>query len=530
MGCHQIVAAGVAALCFAGTALAQESPRPDAATCAAAIRALLADVAARDLDTSAGPPRNAFLTLNTSAIAEAGVLDRLTEAGARPGPLHCMPVAVKDNFDTYDMPVTVGSLSLVGNQPPRDAEFVARLRRAGAIIVGKTNMDEFAMGIGGISGAGGRVGNAYDPNQSAGGSSSGSGVAVGMGWVPIALGSDNCGSLRIPAAYNGAVSLRPTYGRFSTEGLFPIGFVNGVPGAIARDTAMLSRAWTVLSETWKVDQAQAPDALRGKRIGILGRLGLDGLWSAGDEATRTTFDAGLDLMRTAGAELVKDVRIDDFDLRLGTEFIAGFAPKVDALLTRYPGPHRDWRDICRSGRIRPEWSASECMKVAASSPKREAAARDRVAANRSRVVALLDRLKLDAIVYPVDGRGGAQANVSPHITCYIAGGSGLPAVAFPAALDSRGLPIGLELLGRPDADESLVAMMGAFEALRGAFPAPPAAAARRDMAGFDLSDINNIHLEIGYRAFRSRKSRAQGDLAPDRFRALTDDVIRAWQR
>src|SRR5262245_35501009 len=133
----------------------------EASSCAATIRAVLADIAARDLDTSQGPPLNAFLTLNPNAVAQAETLDRNAAAGTPKGPLFCLPIAVKDNFDTYDMPATVGSLALVGNQPPRDASFVERLRAAGAVIVGKTNMDEFAMGIRGLSGAGGRVGNAY---------------------------------------------------------------------------------------------------------------------------------------------------------------------------------------------------------------------------------------------------------------------------------------------------------------------------------------------------------------------------------
>src|SRR5262249_23591913 len=111
-----------------------------AGPCATAIRAVLADIARRDLDTSAGPPLNAFITLNPSAVAQAEALDRKTAAGEPRGAMFCTPVAVKDNFDTYDMPAMVGSLALIGNQPERDAPFVARLRQAGAIIVGKTNM------------------------------------------------------------------------------------------------------------------------------------------------------------------------------------------------------------------------------------------------------------------------------------------------------------------------------------------------------------------------------------------------------
>lgn len=153
----------VAATVLAAPASAQPG---DTQSCAATIRALIADIAARDLDTSRGPPHNAFLALNTSAVAQAEQLDR---AAGPKRPLHCVPVAVKDNFDTHDMPMTAGSLALAGNRPPGDAALVKRLREAGAIIIGKTNMDEFAFGIAGISGAGGRVGNAYDPRQSAGG-------------------------------------------------------------------------------------------------------------------------------------------------------------------------------------------------------------------------------------------------------------------------------------------------------------------------------------------------------------------------
>ncbi|MCC6778321.1 MAG: hypothetical protein IT537_17055 [Hyphomicrobiales bacterium] len=231
--------------------------------CVVAVRNLLTEIIRHDLDTAHGPPLNAFLTLNPNAVAQAEKLDRAVAAGAPKGPLFCVPVAVKDNFATYDMPMTAGSLALIGNQPPQDAELVARLRRAGAIIVGKTNMDEFAMGIRGLSGAGGRVGNAYDTRQSAGGSSAGSGAAVGAGLVPFPLGSDNCGSLRIPAVYNGAVTLRASYGRFNSEGVFPIGFINGVPGVIARDTDTLRAALAVVGDGWRTDADETLVAMMG---------------------------------------------------------------------------------------------------------------------------------------------------------------------------------------------------------------------------------------------------------------------------
>lgn len=505
-----------------GRASAQDqAPR----SCAGTIRAVLTDIAARDLDTSTGPPLNAFLTLNPSALAQAEALDRAVAAGAPKGPLFCTPVGVKDNFDTYDTPTTVGSLALVGNQPPADAPFVARLRAAGAIIVGKTNMDEFAMGISGISGAGGRVGNAYDPRQSAGGSSSGSGVAVAAGFVPIALGSDNCGSLRVPAAYNGVVSVRATFGRFNTDGIFPIGFVDGVPGVITRDATTLNAALAIVGDGWRPDEARN-GTLSGKRIGVLRRYGGRNPWAAADPETQALFARTIALIRREGAAIVEDVTLDDVDVRLGPDFLKGFARRVDASLARYPSSRRTWREVCASGRIRPEWTARECMALAASSARDEQRAVDQIARNQQRIVATLDRLRLDALLYPVDGRGGARDDVSNDIACFVASTSGLPAAAFPVALDARGLPVGMEILGRPNDDEKLVALMAAFERARGAFPPPPRTPGSLAVATLDVPRQNALRLRLGWTAYKTRHGKSLGALVPERFRDLTASVIR----
>jgi aspartyl-tRNA(Asn)/glutamyl-tRNA(Gln) amidotransferase subunit A len=513
----------IAVLLSAANATHAQEPPP--ASCEAIIRTVLADIATRDLDTSRGPPLNAFIAINPNALAQARTLDEATASGAARGALHCMPIAVKDNFDTYDLPSTAGSLSLIGNQPPRDAPFVARLRQAGAIVVGKTNMDEFAMGIRGLSGSGGRVGNAYDTNQSPGGSSAGSGAAVGAGLVPIAVGSDNCGSLRLPAVYNGAVSLRATYGRFDADGIFPIGFVNGVPGVIARDTATLRNALAVVDPS--LAAAAADQALRGKRIGVLRGYGKDDPWAGADADTQGIFARAIDILRQAGAEIVEEVTLPDFDPRLGPQFIKGFARRVDAALSRYPSPRRDWRDVCASKRIRPEWSARDCLSAGATSLRQERRAVDQIARNRQAVIALLDSVRLDALVYPVDGRGGARAEESDHITCFIAGASGLPAAAFPVALDGRSMPVGLELLGRPNADAMLLSMMGAFEQARGPLPQAKPAPGNRGLAGLNIARQNELRLRLGWTAFRSRRGKGLGDLAPERFRALTETAVKA---
>lgn len=524
--------------CLAGglvMAAMLSSPLPAASqtsqtSCADTIKAVLADIAARDLDTSAGPPLNAFLTLNASAIAEAEALDRKIADGSPRGPLHCMPVAVKDNFSTADLPVSIGSLSLAQNSPPKDADLVARIRAAGGIVVGKTNMDEFAMGIAGLSGAGGRVGNAYDTRLSSGGSSSGSGVAVATGFVPLALGSDNCGSLRIPAVYNGVVALRPTYGRFSTEGVFPIGFVNGVTGAIGKDVPTLRKGLSVLNDNWSSEQAGRDEGLRGKRIGILRIFDGKDPWAVADADTRAKLNRAIALMRAQGGEIVDRVALNVFDTRMGPEFLKGFGARADRAFSQYPAPYKTWNDVCGSRLIRPEWSARECRAAGASSPRLERVAVRRIADNRSRIISLMNRLKLDAILYPTDGRGGARADTSPNITCFIAGSSGLPAGAVPMALDLRGMPIGIEWIGRPNSDEMLVAIMAAFEAARGPLPGPARGAGNERLSRLDIPQQNAIRHEIGLRAFKSRKKQDLGDLEPARFRALTDAVVGEMSR
>ncbi len=327
MNVRPAFAAGLCVLAL----LAVTPAAAEEASCAARIAGVMAGIAARDLDTSRGPPLNAFLTLNPYAVAEAEALDRETAAGKPQGPLHCMPVAVKDNYATFDMPMTAGSLSLIGNQPPRDAAIVARLRDAGAIVVGKTNMDEFAFGIRGLSGAGGRVGNAYDPTRTSGGSSAGSGVAVGAGFVPLAVGSDNCGSLRIPAVYNGAVALRPTYGRFDSDGLFPIGFANGAPGLIARDVPTLTAGLAVIDGGWRRAEATAPQALRGKRLGLLVRAGDESLAPTSPDAERLLMEtaARLKQSRCGGGRRRKPRRLRP-EARPGLRQGIGSADRCDA--------------------------------------------------------------------------------------------------------------------------------------------------------------------------------------------------------
>jgi aspartyl-tRNA(Asn)/glutamyl-tRNA(Gln) amidotransferase subunit A len=292
---------------------------------------------------------------------------------------------------------------------------------------------------------------------------------------------------------------------------------------------MLRTGLSVIADDWHAELADAPAALKGRRLGVVRHMRGKDLWRAADAETRKLYEQAIARIEAQGATII-DVDLDKFDAQLGPEFIKGFGPRADAMFARYPGPRRNWREVCSSGRVRPEWSENECLTLGASAPRQERQAADRIAGNGRYLSGLLDLFQLDALVYPVDGRGGARADTSDALSCMLAGSSGLPAVAFPVGVDSRGLPLGLELLGRSRADEWLVAAMAHFEALRGPLPAPPPPAARPDLAALSIPEQNNLRLTLGWRAFQSRRGKDLGDLAADKFRALTDDVIRSWQR
>jgi Asp-tRNA(Asn)/Glu-tRNA(Gln) amidotransferase A subunit family amidase len=254
--------------------------------------------------------------LNPNALAEAAALDRERVARGPRGPLHGIPVVLKDNYDTYDMPTSAGTVVLAGSVPPDDAFQVRRLREAGAVILGKTNLHELASGITTISSLGGQTLNPYDPLRNPGGSSGGTGAAVAASFAALGWGSDTCGSIRIPAAHNNLVGLRPTKGLSSIDGIVPLSHTQDVGGPLARNIEDLVLA---LEATIGMDSADPatlalegrslPDflaalnagALEGARIGLFEPLFGD---DPEDAAVGEIVRAALRRMETLGATLV----------------------------------------------------------------------------------------------------------------------------------------------------------------------------------------------------------------------------------
>ena len=190
----------------------------------------LARVAAYD---DAGPELNAVITLNPEALARARALDAERAADGPRSPLHGIPIVLKDNFDTADMPTTAGSVLLAGSLPPDDAFLVRKLRDAGAIILAKVNMSEFASG-GAMSSLGGRTRNPHDLTRTPSGSSGGTGAAIAAAFAQVGLGTDTGGSVRGPSTANGIAGLKPTYGLLSRDGIVPLALSFDTAGPMAR--------------------------------------------------------------------------------------------------------------------------------------------------------------------------------------------------------------------------------------------------------------------------------------------------------
>lgn len=278
-----------------------------------AVRAYLKRIAAMDRK---GPRLNSIIALNPQALADARALDAERKAGHVRGPLHGVPILVKDNVETLGMPTTAGSLALKGNDNGRDAPLVAALRAQGAVILGKTNLSEWAnmrssRSMSGWSAVGGLTRNPYALDRTTCGSSSGSGAAVAAGFAPAAVGTETDGSIICPSSMTGLVGLKPTIGLVPRTHVVPISHSQDTAGPMARsvrDAAALFSAMiaadpgdptTADALAHKHDYAAAldPAHIKGMRIGFV-RKGAQPQWQA-------RFEAALAVLRAAGAELVE---------------------------------------------------------------------------------------------------------------------------------------------------------------------------------------------------------------------------------
>jgi len=285
---------------------------------------------------------NAFLVVDADgALAAARAVDARRAAGEELGPLAGVPIAIKDNFCTRDLPTTCGSRMLEGWVPPYDATIITRLREAGLVILGKTNMDEFAMGSSTETSAFGPTRNPWDTDRIPGGSGGGSSAAVAGFLAPLAVGSDTGGSIRQPGAVTGTVGVKPTYGGVSRYGVVAMASSLDQPGPVARtvlDAALLHEVMaghdpmdsTSINQPVPelVEAARALD-VSGMRIGVVKELGGEGY----DEAVEERFLAAVQLLRDAGAEVI-EVSCPNFTYALSAYYLIHPA-EVSSNLARF---------------------------------------------------------------------------------------------------------------------------------------------------------------------------------------------------
>ncbi|WP_420462501.1 amidase [Candidatus Palauibacter sp.] len=440
------------------------------------VDAYLARIAAYD---RAGPMLNAIVRVHPEARVEAERLDLERAEGRVRGPLHGIPILLKDNYDTFDMPTTGSTLALAASVPPDDAFQVGRLREAGAIILAKTNMHELAAGITSISSLGGQTRNPYDPARNPGGSSGGTGAAVAASFGTVGWGSDTCGSIRIPSSVHNLVGLRPTKGLSSIDGIIPLSHTQDTGGPLARSAVDLAIA---LDATIGPDAADpATEAMRDREpIGFRASLdagALDGarigaltewLTEGTDAPVTDVVRVALDAMAAAGAEIV-DVEIPDQDSLLARTSVIGLEFALDLadyLAAAGGAPVASLGEIVTLG-LHHEQLDGTFRRRSEAGPRDEAEyaeALERQAALREAIVAFMDEERLDAIAYPTLRRDPALIG-SPPVggTCQLAAHSGLPAISAPAGFTRAGMPTGVELMGRPFDDARLVSFAYALE-------------------------------------------------------------------
>ena len=439
-----------------------------------------------------GPRLRAILSVNPRAAAIARELDEELRAKGRRGPLHGIPIAVKDNIDTVDMPTTGGSVIFQQSFPLRDAAVIERLRRAGAIVFVKTNLDEFAASSMGLSSFGGQTLNPYDLQRSPGGSSGGTAVAISAGFATVGLATETGLSIRGPASNTGLVGIAPSLGLVSRAGVMPISFTQDRVGVHARSVA---DAAAVLDAIRGFD---AEDLLTSESLGAtrrtsyvttaddrrlsdvrLGKLA-DMFRPGADFApANNAIAAQIGLLAQRGAVIVGDLRtgldllavmptlrLNSFELR--SAFDAYLRRRGDAKV-------KTLADVIATGRFLKggnlELRLQETMNVEVLDFDEEYRRRRDVRLRlRRTLIELMDRERVDALVYPAKALGApplGSTDAAGGRDNAISSVAGLPAIVVPSASDRDGLPVGLEILGRPFSEPTLIRIALEYERVRG---------------------------------------------------------------
>ncbi|MBQ4829209.1 amidase [Alteromonas sp. MMG017] len=449
---------------------------------------------------------NSILALNPNAIEEAKAADLARKNRMRKGPLFGLPVLLKDNIETSELPTTAGAMALVNNDTKRDAPIVARLKAAGAIVLGKTNLSEWAnfrseSSISGWSAVGGLTRNPHMLSRSACGSSSGSGAAMALRLASLAVGTETNGSIICPSSMNGIVGFKPTVGLLSRTHIVPISYTQDTAGPM---TANVNDAWLMASVMAGVDpkdsatkdaskhmlsapqQSMLASDLKGVRVGVV-------RYRQGDNPhVLSTYEKALSSLTAAGAELVE---ISDF--KQPESF---WADSYQVLLSEFHYTINEYLE--NSPADIPVRSLSELITYNQASTRElalfnqdifekavntddtksqkytSALALVRETAKQNGIDALMAEHKVDVLVAPsnspaflIDGVYGDHSPMGFIGIGYLAAIAGYPHLTVPAG-EVKNLPVGISFIGKQWDDEKVLRIGSIFQAKHGAYIKP----------------------------------------------------------
>jgi Asp-tRNA(Asn)/Glu-tRNA(Gln) amidotransferase A subunit family amidase len=443
-----------------------------------------------DVYDKTGPALNAIVMINPDALKTADDLDRRFTQSGPVGPMHCVPVLVKDNYETIDMPTTAGSLSLKGMMTGKDAFVVKRLRDAGAVMIAKSNMAEFAFSpvetVNSI--LPGYTRNPYDTSRVTAGSSGGSAAGAAANFAAVALASDTGDSIRGPAAHQALVGLRSTMGLVSRSGVVPLNLSADIAGAVTRTVADTAAVLQVIAGPDPDDPVTAEgrehvaanyaaslraDGLKGARIGVLHQA-YD--TPTLDRDVDGVFKGALGELRNLGAEVIDPVEVAGLDelRRAQGGGCNQFKYDLNQYLARLAdkAPMHSLDDIIKSRRFHPSIQVRlESGQAADDLPGQTPGCRSRDEFReklRAAVLTLMDSAELDALVYPtwsnpprligdLNTPGGDNSQLFSPST-------GFPAITVPMSYTRGGtLPAGLQFFGRPWSEATLIRLAYAYE-------------------------------------------------------------------
>jgi Asp-tRNA(Asn)/Glu-tRNA(Gln) amidotransferase A subunit family amidase len=435
-----------------------------------------------------GPTLNAIQHTNDKALTQAQALDDERKVTGPRSPLHGIPVLIKDNYETIDAPTTAGSAIIDGHWPKQDATQVARLKQAGAIILGKTTMHEFAYGWTTRGSAFGATRNPYGVDRHPGGSSGGTGAAVAANFAAAGMGSDTCGSIRVPSAHNNLVGLRGTQGLSSRQGIVPLSSSRDIGGPLARSTRDLAImldatvGYDALDPQTTESFGKVPESyvaalqqvdLRAFKVGVLAD------WF-GDQAVhapvndrietvlKTLAKAGVAVERLS-SQALQDLRtatsspaafyVDDYDLKRD----------LTAYLQQYPElPVQSFAEVVATERLEPTvanlWTNLLDPEFDSRTTYLERHEDGRRL--RKQLLTLFNELQVDVLVYPTATQEAVLLNAEQtHFNCKLAAASGLPAISVPAGFGGDDMPVAIELLAEPWAEQKLLNLAYTIEQL-----------------------------------------------------------------